>query len=424
MREERKKLYVLLAAVALAVLVAVLAGPGQEREMDEPAPTAEPTATPAPTPTPEPPYHIAGQASHPALLDMPEDGLFRPDGLMARGEMVRALARLVDGLEVEGAAFVAGPVTDCDERYTGAAVLTAAGLAQQDDFRPEWPMSRREAGTMLRTLAGRLAGPAKDLARSWAGELTGGGYLTRREAALILEDLSGRVPLEEDRLFLGGCMPSDMTREDDDWIAVTDAVTEGLPPWREEGVYRLYGWVYAADEDGALVRDSSVGVWSFGPDGGYTTGDSALDERLAKALKDSGADALTGRKALEAVYLYVKNNFEYKVTPQDQVPEQKGTTGWEFGRASRFFRYGGGTCYGYAATFGLLARCLGEDAKIVAATVNQFYAPHSFVVIPEDGTDWIYDVELEDARPWRHGDLALFRMENFSIYSYWYTPDW
>ena len=67
----------------------------------------------------------------------------------------------------------------------------------------------------------------------------------------------------------------------------------------------------------------------------------------------------------------------------------------------------------------------GENAQIVAATVNQFNGPHSFVVIPDQwGTDWIYDVELEDTRPERHEDLDLFHIQNFAVYNYWYTPDW
>ena len=252
----------------------------------------------------------------------------------------------------------------------------------------------------------------------------GEARLTRREAAVALVKLSGRTP-DEGRLILGEGLPGDVDADDEVWAWMADAATEGDIPLREEGVYRLHGWLYAADENGELIRGGTYGVWSFDADGRYTTGNASLDEKLRQALIDSGADKLEGEEALQAVYLYVKNNFEYIVTPRDQTPEEVGSTGWEFQRASRFFRYGGGTCYGYAATFGLLARCLGWNAQIVAATVNQFNGPHSFVVIPdEDGTDWIYDVELEDTRPERHEDLDLFHIQNFAVYNYWYTPDW
>ena len=276
-------------------------------------------------------------------------------------------------------------------------------------------------------LPGRDADRAEDLAQAVEERtlLSGGeGALTRRETAKALVKLSGRTP-DEGRLLLGEGLPLDVDAEDEAWAYMADAATEGNIPQREEGVYRLRGWLYAADENGDLIRNGTYGVWSFDADGRYTTGNPALDEKLREALDASGAGELEGVEALQAVYLYVKDNFEYIVTPRDQTPEEEGSTGWEAQRATRFFRYGGGTCYGYAATFGLLARCLGENAQIVAATVNQFNGPHSFVVIPdEDGTDWIYDVELEDTRPERHEDLDLFHIQNFTVYNYWYTPDW
>ena len=89
-----------------------------------------------------------------------------------------------------------------------------------------------------------------------------------------------------------------------------------------------------------------------------------------------------------------------------------------------FFRYGGGTCYGYAAAFGLMARALGEHAYVVAAEINQFFGAHGFVVIPEGEEDILYDVEMEATRPERHGDLDLFGIRNYVIYNYWYVANW
>ena len=424
MSEKEKLMYGAIAALAaaillaLAVLAALLSGTGQQAE--------EPLATPMPTPapTPEPPFSIADQSAHPALLLAPEDGVFRPDGFMTRGEMVLALARLTEGLETKETTRRRS-VLPAEEHRLAVAGMSGAGLPPEPDgFRPQWPMEWQELRALLEALGKQLKDPAGEAARDCAEDLTGSGYVTRREAALVLETLAGREMLEGERLLLGRCVPADLTTEDADWLAIADAVTQGDPPRPEPGVYRLNGWVYAADENGDPVRNGTVGVWSFGPDGRYTTGSEALDRRLVRALQESGAIGLTGRDALEAVYLYVKNDFEYKVTPADAQPEEDGATGWEFARAARFFQYGGGTCFGYAAAFGLLARCLGEDAKIVSATINEYDAPHSFVVIPEDGTDWIYDVELEDARPERHGDLELFHILNYQIYNYWYTPDW
>lgn len=198
-----------------------------------------------------------------------------------------------------------------------------------------------------------------------------------------------------------------------------NALSTGRP-----GLYRIDGWLYALGPEGEDFRAGEGTVLTFDADGRYTTGDGQLDTCLAQALHASGADALEGDEALQAAYLYIKNEFHYKVKPEDAHTEENGSVDWINERALRFLMIDGGTCYGYAASFGLLARCLGYEAHIVAAEINQHHEAHAFVVIPEDGTDYIYDVEMEDTRPERHSDLDLYRQTNHQIYSYWYEPAW
>ncbi len=421
---KRDILYIVLAALALAALVSgirsSLPDTVSEAVMSAltatatPAPTAVPSPTPEPTPAPLP-LRLADQSEHPALMHLAGEGLFRPDDVLTWQELAVSLEALLEDL----------PAGDTPLERAAAAHITDPGAA------PDEAVTRMALADVLDRLSlslpGRDGDRAEELAQAVEERRLLSGreeVLTRREAAVALVKLSGRTP-NEGRLILGEGLPQDVDGEDEAWAWMADAATEGEIPRREEGVYRLRGWLYAADENGDLIRSGTYGVWSFDGDGRYTTGSAALDEKLREALAASGADELEGVEALQAVYLYVKNNFEYLVTPRDQTPEEEGSTGWEFKRATRFFRYGGGTCYGYAATFGLLARCLGEEAHIVAATVNQFHGPHSFVVIPdEEGTDWLYDVELEDTRPERHGDLDLFHIQNYTVYNYWYTPDW
>ena len=416
-------LYMILAALALSVLVAgvrsseTAGGPDATlAAWAEAAATATPAPTPSPAPTPTPmPLRMETREDHPALLHLTGEGLFRPEENLTYGELAQALETLLEGLPEGGDAL---------------ARLVAAGVIEPG-MRADRNVGRMALYETLDRLSVSLPGKESDRAEEVAQAVEeqtlltqSEARLTRREAAVALVKLSGRTP-DEGRLILGEGLPGDVDADDEAWAWMADAATEGEIPLREKGVYRLHGWLYAADEDGELIRSGTYGVWSFDADGRYTTGNKSLDEKLRQALHDCGADRLEGDEALQAVYLYVKNNFEYIVTPRDQTPEEVGSTGWEFQRASRFFRYGGGTCYGYAAAFGLLARCLGENAQIVAATVNQFNGPHSFVVIPDEwGTDWIYDVELEDTRPERHEDLDLFHIQNFAVYNYWYTPDW
>ncbi len=405
MRRPRIHLYIILSTLALALVMTALSG-----SVSEPEPV--PTATPAPTPEP---LFLAEQSGHPALMAPEADGLFHPTDTVTRKAAFDILGSLLDV-----------PAED------GTAALTKAGLLQMDPAAGEGKLARNELSSLLSVLAAKLTGD--DAARTAAlaedvaqGVLTADGQpsqpVTRGELAQVLAALTGRTT-DGDALFFRGMLPPDVERGSWAWEAIGDMVTEGVPAPAAPGFYRLDGWLYAADGDGKPVMDSTIGLWTFGPGGAYTTGSEALDGYLKDALAESGANELSGSEALEAVYLWVKEHFEYKVTPNDLIPEEPGSTGWEYERGLHGFENGGGTCYAYAAAFGLLARCLGEEAHIVAATINQYKGDHSFVVIPEDGVDWIYDVELEDARPERHGELELFRIENYVIYNYWYTPAW
>ena len=435
----RKRWTLWIAALALAAL---LSGCGSGNRSDE-SPAAE---TPPEVHTlgvslpegEEPPMslRLASQAEHPALMACLYGEDFYPERAVTRGELCRLLAPLLNGLPEGTAAF--SDLAPGSMGYAEAAALADAGILPPEDdglFRPKEALTRRELSMVLMRLGRSLPGRLGDRADALAAEVSSGGTsrtgtaedldeeILREELAVVLVRLAGREPCEAG-LFLGGYLPADVALEHYAWTYIADAVTDGVVEAPEEGVYRADDWLYAAWADGTLMRDMDWGVWTFGVDGRYTTGNKELDGYLMQALIDSGAVDLTGTQALQAVYLYVKQHGEYLVRPEDATPLPPAATGWEYDRALRFFRYGGGTCYGYAAAFGLLARALGENAYIISGQVNQYYGAHSFVVIPQNGVDWIYDPELEDTRPTRHDDFALFGIGNHGIYDYWYTPDW
>ncbi len=427
----RKNRYIWIAALLL--LLALAGCGGAEGEGTEHRTRLLTVATPAPGEEADR-LRIASQAAHPALMACREDGSFAPRDTVTRAEAAELLAAMLDGLPEGTAVF--SDMDAKDGSCAAASALTEAGIFPEegDLFRPEEELTRSELSAVLRHLGVRLAGEAGERTSALAEETESGlvsrsgaapeedGPVLREELAAVLVRLSGRT-VNEAGLFLGGHLPEDAGPDNVLWTYIADAVTEGLPETYPEGVYRAYGWLYATWGDGTLIRDMDWGVWTFGVDGAYTTGNEELDGYLRHALEVCGADELTGEEALRAAYLYVKDIGEYLVRPEDVVLET-GATGWEYERALRFFRYGGGTCYGYAAAFGLLARALGKTAYVVAGEVNQFYGAHAFVVIPEEGTDWVYDVELEDTRPERHGDLELFGIPSHGYYNYWYISVW
>lgn len=377
---------------------------------------------------------IAGQDTHPALMSVNDVGYFQPFYRATIRETCESFYGLLNGLSAVSAKNEDLDRTVWAGGYRAAALLRNAGILTGDNIRPGDALTRETLVAMLERIAGCL--PKEDAARAAAlagdvsagvtgrdGTSSGTDIITRAELAVVLVRLVGREPCEG-ALLIGECLPIDVSMDTYGWPYIADAVTAGPVEQPVSGAYRAYGALYGVDENGNLFRDMDYGVWTFGPDGKYTTGDADLDGYIAQVLETCGVDDLSAEEALEAVYLHVKYNYVYLVTPADMVTEEPAATGWENERALRFFQNGGGTCYGFAAGFGLLARSLGEHAYIVSAQVNEYYAPHGFVVIPENGVDWIYDVEMEATRMERHSDLALFGIKNYAVYNYWYTPDW
>ena len=434
MRKKSAILLLILAALALA---------GCAAHTDE---TALETAAPAmaeavvieaePEPTEEPTLFLIDDAAHPALLALKSDGKFHPASPVTRGELCAMLYPMFEGLAARGTPF--SDVRHGDEAYTPVTALYRAGLlpdAAGGAYYPDRVATRAYLCSLLHNIAEALGGEdaarvrllaidvSAGLTAAEGADLSVGAWFTRAEAAVIAERLLGREP-DASNLFMNGCIPRDMIDVDEGWEYIADAVTEGPVVPVSGGVHRLYGWLYAAWDDGTMITDMDYGVWTFGADGRYTTGSAELDGYLLEALELSGANGLDDEAALQAAYLYIKYNFEYIVRPEDMETIPVGVTGWEYERATRFFRYGGGTCYGYAAAFGLMARALGEHAYVVAAEINQFYGAHGFVVIPEGDEDIIYDVEMEATRPERHRDLELFGIRNYAIYNYWYVANW
>lgn len=435
MRE--RKIRLIGFAVLALILVLMLVGCESFRGKNAGTPpTLSPTVPPSPTPTPLM-LDVAEPGERRPVMELAEDGSFYPESRMTRLEAAQILAGLLNGLP-QGEDGLWTDLNSGDPGYAAAASLYAAGLVKKmpgGTFRPEDEITRGDLATALFKLSSMTVGEERERVGQLARDLTtralpgcgGGNVLTRAELAVVWMRLVGQLPYDEDRLILDGYVPADVTQDNEAWAYITTSVmtvAEEEMPVPAPGLHRLYGWLYAADENGALVRDQSLGLWDFGPDGRYTTGDERLDGYLAEAMRASGASALEGEEALKAAYLYVKHNFEYEITPEDGPTEANGSTDWINTRAERFLRLGAGTCYGYASTFGLMARCLGEQAYIVAGQVNEYYTPHGYVIIPEDGVDWIYDIELEDTRPERHADLDLFHIKNFAIYMYWYQPAW
>lgn len=416
--------------------------------------------------------------THIVYLEPIKFNRFAPDQPMRRGDAIKSLYALLEN-PIEGRCSFAD-VDEDDELYEALCCLTAWGVVSDStgDFNPGGLLSRAQLMSMLshfypaapsddvpEPYVGSFHRRSADVERvpqsepipfndtdgHWAqaaienalerGWIDGGGKfhpdaaVTRAEFCHILNRVMGRHGDEAVALLSGEYASyTDVPADHEYFSDVLEASCEhkyyynesGIERWCSEtltsGFQRVGGKLYYVQDDGSLLRNASYKQWYFDENGCYTTGVAETDEMLQSILLSLGTDDMSQSQALRKAYLYCTRGRSY-------IYHNYYTYGFdgvndEFAfRALLFFKSGGGYCYDFAAGFGLLARSLGYDCYIVKATVNQYYAPHGFVVIPENGVNYIYDPELESQRDYI-ADYGLYRITNHSIFDYWYDPWW
>lgn len=157
------------------------------------------------------------------------------------------------------------------------------------------------------------------------------------------------------------------------------------------GQHEIDGGLYYVTEDGSFLTNGSVGHLTFGADGRYTSGNATLDSYVDQALASCTNSSMTRAQKLRAAYLYVRDHGAYLARPH----QARGTTAWAEERALFMFEHKKGNCYCFAGQFLYLARRLGYDAYVVSGGVGHKNSDHAWVMIPENGQQYIYDVELE-----------------------------
>lgn len=311
----------------------------------------------------------AGALACAGVLSGGEDGCFRPEEPFTRADCAAAAAYF---LPPGGFPFRFEDVTADDPACEAVSVAVANGLfsAAEPRFRPDDPLTRAEAAVVFNRLLGRspdAAAIAESPRVRFFPDVPEGHWAY----AQIMEATIGHTQ-----------EPGDGSER---WLSL-DEERNPLP----DGLHHIDGRLYCV-RDGAFVRSASVGGFTFGADGRLTTGNAALDETLAGIIRSRTNDSMTRQQKLRAVYNYVRDNFTYI----KRALVSRGQTGWEPAYAEAFLRDGRGNCFGYAASFCLLARELGYDAHTVVGWLGKNRQPHGWVEIQIDGTTYVYDAELE-----------------------------
>ena len=179
-----------------------------------------------------------------------------------------------------------------------------------------------------------------------------------------------------------------------------------------EGLQEIDGGMYYVMTNGA------VGHLTFGADGRYTSGNAVLDSYVDQALAECTNSGMTKAQKLRAAYLYVRDHGAYLARPH----QARGTTDWAEESALFMFEHKKGNCYCFAGQFLYMARRLGYDAYVVSGGVGRKDSDHAWVMIHENGTPYIYDVELEwgyRAGKYGHAEYNMYKMPlNKTVFSY------
>lgn len=232
--------------------------------------------------------------------------------------------------------------------------------------------------------------------------------LLRREEETVALTEPSELPkdLRPDRQDVADIMEASLPHTQDlDGFSWQDALLHLT--W-EPGFVHIDGWLYYAEETGKLVCNTQVnGLW-FGEDGRYSSGDEELDVLVAGLLEE----IITQNPDQEPIdwlyqaYAYCRDEIFY--VPRDLL--NFGETGWEPEMGKAALQDGVGNCYGYAGAFCMLARGLGYDAWGVSGFALEDRGPHGWVEIQIDGTNYVFDPEVERQYMAKRDDLNLFCM--------------
>lgn len=378
-----------------------------------------------------------------AFGDGAELPAFRPWREITRAQAAQMLLRLLPEDLPWDAVYTDVPADAWYARAAGTMGALGVMRSGETEFLPEEPVTRGEfvryvaSFFPLRQDAELFSDVSEDApeapyirsarAAGWArgredGTFRPEEYVTRAEAAVLLNRALGR---EADREYIDTVHPAfyvDVSPGHWFYYDVLEASVAhdhedgGGEHWTghtpraqvpADGFHLADGWLYCYDSRrGDILRSESRGNFSFDAAGHFTSGSTELDGKLRAIVLAETDSSMTQEEMLRALYLYTRDSFTYLRRPAYAF----GAADFMQKDALDMLNTGYGNCYCYASVFWYLARWIGCDAVIYSGTVGANRAPHSWVEINFDGTDYIFDTELEMAyRRKKRFDINLYK---------------
>lgn len=202
---------------------------------------------------------------------------------------------------------------------------------------------------------------------------------------------------------------------------VTVEVKKPIP----DGFHLIDGDLYYYEKNYPLVN-ATMGPWTFGGDGRYTSGLPELDAVIRELILSETDDSMTLLERFETLYDWVIANCTY--LRQDYI--DPGATGWEPEPALQMLISRQGNCFSYAAAVTMIARHLGFEAYGISGrchTTPIYSTLHGWTEVIRDGITYICDSEMEGvlSTHWKLG-WDLFMRESGTTptkYTYYPTPN-
>lgn len=356
------------------------------------------------------------------------DGTFRPEAAVTRGEFAAILCRLAgESISVEGTEYWAQKAMDI-AREKG----WMTGYDDGETY-PESPVTRAEIVAVFNRVRERTPNRvAIDLAceilpyvdvtpEHWAFyDIIDASYSSE-----LMAYINGEADAEPGFILIDGllCHVNEETLRLDYYTAGFHTIEDGLYYVAQNGYFieryskgllELDGSMfYVTATDGPFLTEDYFGYLYFREDGRYTSGSDVVDEHVDRILEDIlGDKSLSKEEKLHKAYLSIRDGGYSYMTRN--TGWQRGTDDWTLTCAKVMYESKRGVCYYWASAFLYLARRLGyEEAHAVCGGVGTANQLHAWVVIPFDGDDYIFDVELEWAYMWDFYQRGYTYMDMF-----------
>lgn len=139
-----------------------------------------------------------------------------------------------------------------------------------------------------------------------------------------------------------------------------------------------------------------------------SSGNEYLDSMVQELIQKATTEDMSRSEQLKACYCYMVSNYSYAYNYNYSYGNGPKSVAW----ATAFLRDGYGACNNWSSAFMYVARALGYDTELYygsTATSRGGSTEHYWPVIRIDGTDYVFDPQVEADMYRKSGNISFHR---------------